>query len=434
MPCENGKLLWKSHLEKLTVTNEFRESLLTLFRKRRLGSWVIFSSTLLVVLISVTMVIFPTLVLRSFGGIIEYSGIEPFETGIFAHIILIADVIIFGIVILYFKNKLPQFLINSVRFIFDFEVSARIAFFIILIILGCYVVFTISQLSTAEEWPDYYNRVKPILENWTITSSKGIDQHVTLFLLSTSLKILHNGKAIPFIASIAMLLITYLLTAEITKKRFAGILSMVIVLQSGTFLIYDTTAAYPNFWVLFYILSLYLCYKQWPVSPISFILSILSKLNAALFLPMTFFFTYDSDMPKQKKIRITAMYSVIAILGIMTILVGTKISFWGDTATVNEFQLHDFWKAFNAISYQLRFDVLILILLLPLTIGLGIASRRKIVHANSILFLMIGAILSQPFLAAFTVVSSEPYRFMPLIIFCAIGVGVLFSKKASQPV
>jgi len=309
-----------------------------------------------------------------------------------------------------------------------------IAFFIILIILGCYVVFNISELSTAEEWPDYHNRVKPILENWTIASSTDVDQHVTLFLLSTSLNIFHNGKTIPFIASIAMLLVTYLLTAEITKKRFAGILSMVIVLQSGTFLIYDTTATYPNFWVLFYILSLYLCYKQWPTSPIFFILSILSKLNTALFLPMTLFFMYNSDIPKQKKIRISAMYGVIAILGIMIIMIGTKISFWGVTSTVSEFQLHDFWKAFNAISYQLRSDVLILILLLPLTIGLGVASRKKIVHANSILFLIMGAILSQPFLAAFTIVSSEPYRFMPLIIFCAIGVGVMFSKRANLPV
>lgn len=411
------------------MTDEFRENLAPPNRKKRLASWAIFTSTLLVVLISLTTVVFPAFVLRSFGGITEYSGINPFETGIWAHTLLVADVVIFGMAILYFKNKLPQLLTNSIRFIFNFEVSARIAFLTVFIILGFYVAFTITEISTAESWPDYYNRVKPILENWTIDSGEGIDQYVTLFLLSISLNVLGNGKAIPFIASVAMLLVTYLLTTEITKKRFAGILSMIIVLQSGTFLIFDTTATYPNFWVLFYLLSLYLCYKKWPLSPISFILSVLSKQNAALFLPMTLFFAYDSGLPKRKKMYVVITYGTIAVLSIVAVLIGIKISFWGFTGDVSGFQLHDFWKAFNAFSYQLRFDVLILILLLPLTIGLGIASRKKVVHADSILFLIMGAILSQPFMAAITIISSEPYRFMPLITFCAIGVGIIFSKK-----
>jgi hypothetical protein len=414
------------------LTNKFREGLLTWLEKKRLASWIIFSSTILVVLISVTTVIFPTLVLRSFGGIAEYSGISPFEIGILAYPVLIIDAIIFGIMILYIKNKLPQLLTNSIRFIFNFEVSTRIAFLIILIILGGYVTFTISELSTPERWPDYYLGIKPMIEKWTITDSDS--KYVTDFLLSASLHIFGNDKVIPFIASIAMLLVTYLLTTEITKKRFAGILSMVIVLQSGIFLIYDKSAAYPNFWVLFYILSLYLCYKKWPISSITFILSLLSKQISILFLPMIFFFTYDSNMPKQKKILIIAMYGAITFLGIVITLVGSEISFLTNTELVNEFQPHKFWQAFNAISYQLRFDGLIWILLLPLTIGLGIASRKKIVHANSILFLIMGAILSQPFLAAFTVMSSEPYRFMPLIIFCAVGVGVMFSKKTNQQV
>lgn len=409
------------------MTDEIRENLAPSHRKR-IASWAIFISTLLVVLISLTTVVFPALLLRSFGGITEYSGIDPFETGIWASTLLVTDGIIFGMAILYFKNKFPQ-LTRAIKFIFNFEVSARIAFLTVFILLGFYVTFTINEISTAESWPDYNNRVKPLLENWTINSGKGIDQHVTLFLLSISLNIFGNGKAIPFIASVAMLLVTYLLTTEITKKRFAGILSMIIVLQSGTFLIFDTTATYPNFWVLFYLLSLYLCYKKWPISPISFALSVLSKQNAALFLPMTFLFTYDSGLSKQKKIRIVITYGAIAVLSIVAILIGIKISFWGVTGDFTGFQLHDFWKAFNAFSYQLRFDVLILILLLPLVIGLGIASRKKIVHADSILFLIIGAILSQPLMASITVISSEPYRFMPLVTFCAIGVGIIFSKK-----
>jgi hypothetical protein len=45
------------------------------------------------------------------------------------------------------------------------------------------------------------------------------------------------------------------------------------------------------------------------------------------------------------------------------------------------------------------------------------------------MILIMGMILSQPITASFTNQASEPYRFIPLIVFCAVGVGVMFSKK-----
>jgi hypothetical protein len=377
-------------------------------------------------------VIFPSLVVRTLGGLTDPSGINSFEVGLWGPVVIIVDIAIFGVAIFYFKNKLPQTIAKSFRLIFSFEISQRLAFLSLLILIGLYVVFTVPEILTPEPWPDYYNRVEPVITRWSITDSEGIDQLVTLFFLSTSLNVFGYGKLIPFVASIAVLIITYLLAHEITKKRLAGILSTLIVLQSGTFLIYDTTATYPNFWVLFYLVSLYLCYKKWIASPILFILSILSKQNAALFLPMTMFFVYESSLPKPIKIRLIASYVAIIVLGAIAIFFGTKISFWGDSAEYLGFQWHDFWMAFNAVSYQLRFDILIIVLLTPLVIGLYIATRKKIMHANSILFLIFGALISQPLMAATTIVSSEPYRFMPLIVFFALGIGVLFSKNIRQ--
>ncbi|MGI0021718.1 MAG: hypothetical protein ACRD9Q_02545, partial [Nitrososphaeraceae archaeon] len=252
--------------------------------------------------------------------------------------------------------------------------------------------------------------------------------YLTLFLVSTSKKVFDNDKVIPFISSIALLVLTYLITTEITKKRFAGIVSMVVVLQSGTFLIYDTNAAYPNFWILFYLLSLYMIYKKWPISPISFICSLFTKPLTATFVPMTFFFTYRSSISRKKKIFVTISYIIIIIIGIVVFIERYGILTEGMPALYP----HQFWRAFNAVSYQLRYDALVLVLILPLTVGLFVASRKGIAHADSIMVLIAGMFLSQPLLATFAYVYSEPYRFIALIIFFAMGIGTILSKKVNQ--
>lgn len=393
-------------------------------QRKSFVSLAIFLAALVVVLLALTTVLFPALVLRTFGGIEDYSGINPFEMGIWTYPVLSTYFVIFGTAILYFKNRIPQPVIKSIRFILNFEVRRGVTFLVIIILLGLYIIFTAPELSTKEPWPDYYNVVKPILEKWTIADvAKGFDFHVRYFLITTSLNIFGNYKVIPFIASIALLVLTYFITTTITKKRFAGIVSILIVLQSGTFLTYDTSTTYDNFWTLFYLLSLYTVYKKWPFSPISFILSLFSKPITSIFLPMTLFFMYRTSMPKQKKILLTISYGIVIIIGAAAIIGGSNIG-----ASTSPFDSHDFWMAFNAISYQLRYDGLVLVFLLPLTVGLFIL-RKEIAHADSIMVLIMGILLSQPVTAAFTNQSSEPYRFMPLIIFFAIGVGMIFAKK-----
>ena len=139
---------------------------------------------------------------------------------------------------------------------------------------------------------------------------------------------------------------------------------------------------------------------------------------------MTLFFIYRAKTSNKKKVALAISYGIL-LIGIIILIQNT--GFFPDTIS---FDSHDFWRAFNAFSYQLRFDALIVIFLLPLTIGLFISSRKKgIVQADSILVLIMGMLLVQPILSALTINVSEPYRFMPLVIFFAMGVGTLLSKK-----
>ena len=390
-------------------------------------SLAIFVSTLIVVLIALTTVVFPALVLRTMGGTEDYIGINPFEVGVWAYPVLTTNVIVFGLAVLYWKNKIPQKIKNSLEFIFNFEVSKEITILAIIVILGFYILFTVPELFVEEWWPDYHNFIDPGLDDWTIEDDvRGYGYHVKNFLLSSSNNIFGKYQVIPFIASIALLILTYVITTNITRKRFAGIVSMVVLLQSGIFLTYDTSAVYSNFWVLFYLLSLYMItIKKWYFSAPVFILSLMSKSISAVFFPMTFFFIYRSDMSTRNKIFTFASYVVVISIGL-----GVMLHYSILLPTV--FESHDFWKAFNSISFQLRFDGLILMFILPLIFGLFVASRKNVLHADSMLVLIMGMLLSQPILAAFTVPWSEPYRHLPLITFFAIGVGILLSQKTRE--
>jgi len=302
--------------------------------------------------------------------------------------------------------------------------------------LSIYVGLSIPELSLneADQWGDYAI-LNSALEIWPFGQSDSSyvteqnDRYVRMFLLDISHDILQNIKILPFIASILLVIVTYFFTYQISQKRFAGLVSMVILLQSYTFLTYDTIAVYENFWVLFYILSLYVIHKKWyHSSPVWYVLSIFTKAFATPYILMNIFYVYNSQLSHSKKIRLFLLYGVAIGLSITIFSLGETI--YGD---LYHFDFSEFVMGFTVIAYQLRFDYLVLMTILPLVIGLFIVARKGIREANSFLVLILGSMLAGPALVLFTdFYVILPYRFVPLIVFFAIGVGILLSKKETM--
>jgi hypothetical protein len=107
----------------------------------------------------------------------------------------------------------------------------------------------------------------------------------------------------------------------------------------------------------------------------------------------------------------------------------TGANIGGIAGEQEEFDWDEFSMGFTSFSFQLRFDGLILVFILPLIVGLFIASRHGIEHADSILVLIGGILFIAPIVTGFTELTNQPYRFIPLVVFFAIGVGVLLSKR-----
>jgi len=219
-------------------------------------------------------------------------------------------------------------------------------------------------------------------------------------------------------------------TLEITKKRFASLVAFFILIQSHVFLAYDTTATYENFWTLFYLLSLYAIYKFWPLSPVLFILSIFAKALSAAFFPMTALFIYRAKISRKKRIWLGIIYLVFFLGGIAALVIFDiqLAPGLGPDLFSNLF----FWQGFSSMAFQLRFDVIVIFFLLPLIVGLFMAYRRGIAHAETIMFMIAWIIFTAPLLTGFTELTNQPYRYVPLVFFFAVGVGTILSKRSTN--
>ncbi|MCH2306643.1 MAG: hypothetical protein MK334_07010 [SAR202 cluster bacterium] len=389
--------------------------------------------TIFFVSIGVISIVFPSLFSSVFGKF--STNLLPYEIGILGVPVILSNLVLLSFGILYYKKKLPSTISNSIDRIRIFEIPKKPTLIILLIIFSVYIGFSSQELSLneAEEWGDYAI-LKSALEIWPYGESENIyveeqnDRYVRMLLLDASQKIFQNIKILPFVASILVILFTYFLTVQITEKRFAGIIAILVLIQSHTFLRFDTVAVYENFWVLFYLLSIYVIKKQWILSPIFYILSFFTKAFVAPYFVMTLFFAGRTSISTKKKVFLLISY--VAIIGISAIVI-----FSGDTIYPNVIQI-DASKFFIGIATfgpLLRYDFLLLLTILPVVVGLTFLRKSHVKEVDSILFLILGTFIAGPILIIFTnFYEILPYRYIPFIIFYAIGVGILFSKKSNS--
>ena len=393
-------------------------------------SYIVFFCTLTTVLLILTAMIFPALLSSYFGLYTE--NLEPLELGHQAIFIITSNVIIFGLGILYYKKKIPSTLNNTIEKVRTFELSKRVTVVSLFVIIGIYVVFSIPELLIDEstQLGDYQVlgealRLWPFGESDNVYVQEQNDRYVRMFLLDVSHDVFQNIKLLPFIATILVVFFTYLAAVQFCQKRFAGVISVVVLLQSYLFLKFDTIAVYENFWVLFYLISLYVIRKKWFLSPVFYILAFFTKAYVAPYFLMTLFTAYRSEISKGKKIAILISYVIIVGLAIALIFLGETV--YPDVIDIN---YNKFILGFQGIASQLRFDFFFMMTILPVTVGLLLLSKNKLKESDSILILIFGTIIASPVLVMFTShYDIHAYRFIPLLVFFSMGVGMFFSKK-----
>ena len=393
-------------------------------------SYLVFLSTISIVIISLFAIIFPGFFISIY---FPYNvEIVPFEPSIWLIPVSSFSFVFLVLGFVYYKRKLPVQVYKCIQFILNFEISKRITVILGIIIFVFYIGFSVNELSINEEgqFPDY-GILKTALQIWPSTESDDIyvqeqnSRYVRMLLLGTSLEIFQNIKILPFVASISLLIVTFFLTYQISHKRFSGIVALLIILQSHTFLFFDTVAVFENFWILFFLISLYLINRKWQLSPILYLLALFSKAFIFVFFLSTIFYIYRARISSRKKIWAMCSYGGVLLIILTVFSFGDSV--YSDIINISD---SEFFLALNTLGYTLRYDVFIILSLLPVTIGLFFTSRRGFLQADSILVLILTSLLAGPFISMLTgFYFVLPYRFLPLIVFVAIGIGVFLSKK-----
>ena len=396
---------------------------------RTVSSKITFLITLIIVSMLLVAVIFPGLYHSIFVDY-EIKFESPFELGHKAYLLIGSNILLFAFGIIYYKNKFP-FLTLKIDQIRKFEISKKISLIILFVIIGSYIGFSTPELFLDErqQWGDY-DLLEDALELWPNGETtdpyltEQLDRYVRMALLDASLKIFQNIKILPFFASILVVFFTYLLTVQFTGKRFAGIIAMLALLQSHIFLTFDTIAVYENFWVLFFMISVYAVRRKWILSPIFYILSVFTKAYVAPFFLMTLYSAYRSNIEKRKKYLVFCSYIAIIIIAISILFLGKSIY-----TDVVEIEPSKFFLGFADTAMQFRYDTFFTIMLLPVTVGLYLISKNN-TDTDTIHSLILGTIIFSPILITFTYFYDIlPYRFVPTFVFFAIGVGFFFSKR-----
>ena len=391
----------------------------------------VFFTTLSIVVFSLFAIIFPSFLMTTFYP--YTTNLQPFESSVWLVPIISSNSILLVIGFAYYRKKLPLQIYKGIEFILNFEISKKTALLTGIIILVVYIGFSLPELAIDEATQyDDWGVLESALKIWPSTDSDDIyineqnTRYVRMLLLDASSDLFQNIKLLPFVASILLVVVTFFLTYQITQKRFAGIISMVILLQSHTFLHFDTIAVYENFWVLFYVVSLYAINKKWQYSSISYLLSIFSKAFIAVFFLSSLYYICRASISTRKKLYTLASYATSLIVILLVFSFGESIYF--DIINISS---SEFFLAFNALGYTLRYDLIIVLSLLPLTLGLFFKFRKEnSKKVDSILVLILTALLAGPVISMLTdFYFILPYRFLPLIVFVAVGIGVLLSKK-----
>jgi len=176
------------------LTRELIES-----KRKNIVSYVVLAVSLGIVILPILSLLFPALIV-SLTTEFPDETVDPFEFGVFFPTFLIANLILLGIFILYYTKKLPKLIEQSIKFIFNFEVSKRVSLFVILGLISIYIGFTIHELGEPELWPDFF-AVSGVMENWPYENTLGYPDfhyYVKNSLYFVSENFFNNIKLVPF--------------------------------------------------------------------------------------------------------------------------------------------------------------------------------------------------------------------------------------------
>lgn len=317
------------------------------------------------------------------------------------------------------------------------ETKHRAELLLAIIIIG-FVAIESPELNQKETYPDYFDHVVPYLDQCRlleVPSRDGINKEtgernpdmkptrspLKWWSLCLSDKAFGNERVIPFLFSIALIPITYSFVNHLTHRKVASLIAVLVLVSSGTFTEFDTTATYEQSWVVFLMLSLILIQRGSALGVmVFFVLAVLSKPMSIIYLPVLFAFAIPQRNP-----MVIGGLSVLTLLGIAVVLSDSV----GQIGGAFEFNLDELLHGFYNWWFYLNASLLVA-MTLPLVMWKLFSNRKKVAQAKPVLLALLIIIVSVPIIDGFTNQLNHSYRFVPMIIFAGIGIAIIVTNFA----
>lgn len=306
----------------------------------------------------------------------------------------------------------------------SFDLSRKVTICLVIIIVFGYAIGASYELLWDVDYLDY-NRQKVSVYYWQPDQIfKENSSHVRYALDKASLILFNSPKVIPFLASIALLITVYYFGRQISGRYLGGVLACAILSTNNLFKFFDTSGVYENYWVLFFILSLYVMGNKWYLSPVFFILSVFSKPLTVAFLPLTFVWIYYSSLSSAKKIMLGLAYGIPIIAFYLS---SVYLEYITDKA---QFVLPLFIDGLKSWWFFIVADWWMPAAVPAMMLFMLALSAKKTPWAFQVFCGLIVTAFSGAFVQAMAYdVENEPYRYIPLVVFFALSIPVLFRIK-----
>lgn len=247
---------------------------------------------------------------------------------------------------------------------------------------------------------------------------------IVLSLLVLSRELFGEPRVLAFVSSVMFLVLTLFLGKTISNRRFVGLVAMGFVLLSSIFNKYDTGITYPTFWGTFYLASIYAMFKVPRIAFLGYLFALCFKNIALLYLPASIVFAKFSSV-KHKKIIYLTHFAVLAG-GLGYLMYDAQVL--EGVSTQIQFNLEDFiwWLGMWAVEFN--DDKVTLFVMFFVVGGLWILKRQNVANSFAVLMMIVVILLQPSFIAGFTLYTNEDYRFLVLVAFVGIGIGMIISN------
>lgn len=298
----------------------------------------------------------------------------------------------------------------------EFRHHPWLATVLVTLVIGSNAWTIAGTLYQHDPHPDYANLRIDIFtcDPWEVPRNSEHIQRNTLKYWFHCLSYHYTGtvKTIPLIFNIGVMPMVYLVALRLTNDRLLSLIALVAFINNPLYRDWYTSAVYDNIWSFFVLLSVYLIYSKPVFGFGSFILGILSKGIAIMYLPAWAYTAYRVKKSKTIPVMVGAMIGVILVMSLYMNIAGSPIGFyperWEDAIYRNIsvlWQVIPFLALFVIISRNFR-------------------PRNKVPNENIAWVWMLCAILQNPLIYFFTLQDTYSYRYVPFAAFFSIFIGM----------